>query len=197
MPIRPGSSWGEPLLDPVDVVTLDTGFEVAQQVLESGYGFYRVTDGPDQLSAIGGSPEALTAYVWDIGVVTIDEGRKIGFTSWVSIGKPFHRDSKVVLNIPIYKGNRLSLKAHPNDGKLEGFSFDLDLRARLAFQKRLSSGAHLPHPAVQTQRFKDQTILLQTKQQLIIDGVSVGKANSVSFEIIPDAFTYVAGPNLE
>ncbi len=195
MPISPGSSWGEPIGSVSDVERFNDSYKLAQHVLENGPGLYSAGSSPDLLAAIGGTTSLPTQYVWDLGVVTLDSGVRFGFTSWVSLGRPYRRGSQVVLNIPFYSGDRLSLRSHPNNGSLEAFEFDLGLRHRRQFVDRLKSGAHLPHPSVRSKRFRAENIDLSAPQEVIVDGVSVGKAKSVSFEVIQDAFTYVAGTN--
>lgn len=195
MPISPGSSWGEPLTDISEVEVFDTEYALAQHVLAAGNGLYASLSCPDLLASIGGDAASPTQYIWDLGVVALDTGERFAFTSWVAIGQPYKRRSQIVLNIPIYKGNRLSLRTHPNNGTLEKFEFDLSFRHRRQFVDRLKSGAHLPHPDVSTKRFKTDSVNLRSAQEVIVDGVSVGQAKSASFEVIQDAFSYVAGTN--
>jgi diacylglycerol kinase family enzyme len=82
-------------------------------------------------------------------------------------------------------------RSHPNDGRLDVYdvSPSMPLRDRVAARRRLASGTHVPHPAIDVQRVAAVQVEFDRPTPVWLDGVRVGEGRRLSIRVEPDALT--------
>jgi diacylglycerol kinase family enzyme len=82
-------------------------------------------------------------------------------------------------------------RAHPNDGQLDVVEVDasMGVRARWQARRRLTSGTHVPHPAIRTLRVTARGWTFDDPLRLWVDGVEHGTVRSLGVAIEPDGAT--------
>lgn len=87
-------------------------------------------------------------------------------------------------------GREVLPRCHPNDGIAEALHVDaaMSLRQRYAARRRLRWGTHLPHPDLRVVRGTSLTWEANRALPLLVDGLLVARAHSVSVSVLPDAY---------
>ncbi len=81
-------------------------------------------------------------------------------------------------------------RGHMNDGQFDVIevSASMSIRQRFIAKGRLSTGTHVPHPAVSARTARTQTWEFQKPMNVWIDGVARGRVNRLTVTIEADAF---------
>ncbi|MDE0195761.1 MAG: hypothetical protein OXP08_09460 [bacterium] len=201
MGIRRGGDWGAGGALPDGGVVVSSDGEARGVVEEARRRGEAVPvlglAGGDLCRTLGGSGdlgrlrEGGSVLTCDLGSVLLD-GRIHWFTahlvarrSWLS-GRIL-----VVMNAAFLGRWNLGPRAHPGDGLLDISDADLSLRQRLAAWRRLPAGTHLPHPAIATTRRAAFSTRFERPVPVLLDGVAVGRASTITVRVESDALTVV------
>lgn len=81
-------------------------------------------------------------------------------------------------------------RSHPNDGVAEVLRIDptMPLRQRIAANRRMRTGSHMPHPHLQISRGTSHSWNTPEPLRLVVDGASLGMAVSVVLTVRPDSW---------
>ena len=96
--------------------------------------------------------------------------------------------SLVVMNGQYLRGLDLSPRGHPGDGVAEAQLYALPPAARQAMRRRLTTGAHLPHPAIAIRRARRVVVRSSRPAALEIDGIRVGRITALEITLRPGAY---------
>lgn len=201
MGIRRGRNWGSPgeLPDGGLIVTSDAE---ARQVVEearrrgeplptlglAGGDLCRTLGGTGDLARLrtGGSLLAC-----DLGSVLLD-GRIHWFIAHLIARHTWLGGRTLAVMNAAFLGDwNLGPRAHPGDGLLDISDADLALRQRLAAWRRLPSGTHLPHPDIATSRLGSFSTSFERPVPVLLDGVAVGRARTLTIRVEADALRVV------
>lgn len=202
MTIRKGEAWGVQAPLPPDGAVARTDAEL-HHIVESARRSERTIPtigllGGDLCRTLGGtgdearlhSPAAMT-MVCDLGSVLLD-GRLHWFASSLVARGPWWRGRAYLAMSSSWLGAwNVAPRAHPGDGLLDVFDARVPLGQILAVRGRLRLGAHLPHPAIRTERTAAAQTELERHLPVWLDTVRVGEARSISVRIEADALTVV------
>jgi hypothetical protein len=95
----------------------------------------------------------------------------------------------VVMNAEFVGTWDVAPRGHPNDGRAEVVEVQasMSIRERLAARRRLAIGTHLPHPRISSRSVKGGSWKFERPLVVVVDGCVVGRASSLSVEVVPDA----------
>jgi YegS C-terminal NAD kinase beta sandwich-like domain len=200
--IRKGEAWGAVGALPAGAVTVRSDRE-ARRVVEAAR---RAGDPVPPLVLLGGDlcrtmggrgdearlarGEGLVAPV-DLGSVLLD-GRQHWFVAHLVARRSWWSGRVVAAMNAEFLGRwDVAPRGHPNDGRLDVFDVrdSMPLRDRLAARKRLPTGGHLPHPAVEASRVPAVQVEFERPTPVWLDGERVGEARRLSVRLEPDALT--------
>jgi hypothetical protein len=134
---------------------------------------------------------AATTASCDLGVALLD-GRLHWFVAHVVARRGWWRGRAWVAMNAAYVGSwDLGPRAHPGDGLLDITDATVPVGERLKVRARLAQGAHLPHPALRTQRTRAAQVVLERPLPVRLDGEVVGRFRSISVRVEPDALRIV------
>jgi hypothetical protein len=152
----------------------------------------RTLGGRGDRSRLAPGAEGTRAPV-DLGSVLVD-GRHHWFVAHLVARRSWWRGPIVaVMNAEFLGDWDVAPRAHPGDGLLDvvtvaaGMSFADRLRAR----RRLPAGAHVPHPAITTERRAAVQLGFDRPTPVWLDGVPLGEARNLSVRLEADALTCV------
>ncbi|MEZ5250968.1 MAG: hypothetical protein R2713_17670 [Ilumatobacteraceae bacterium] len=82
-------------------------------------------------------------------------------------------------------------RAHPNDGRLDlvRVRAAMSARDRWRARRRLPSGTHVPHPAIEIRQVSAVELRFEHPMRVWADGVELGSSRRLSLGVEPDAFT--------
>ena len=78
-------------------------------------------------------------------------------------------------------------RAHPGDGYFDLVEARLSLGDRLKARRRLPTGTHVPHPAIQVRKITKTDINFGTTRAIYVDAEPVGAATTMQIECHPEA----------
>jgi hypothetical protein len=202
VPIQKGEPWGQPQPLPPDGVVVRSDAEAREVVTAAR----RAGVDPPVLGLLGGdlcrtlggsgdegrlrSPEAITLPV-DLGAVLVD-GRLHWFVAHLVARRRWWRGRAVVAMNAQYLGEwDVAPRGHPDDGRLEVLEGGLPLGQRLAARRRLPTGTHVPHPAIEQHRVAAHQESFERPTPVWHDGVAVGPARNLSIRVEVDALRCV------
>jgi hypothetical protein len=197
MTVRKGEAWGSPGSLPDRGVVVASDAEAAS-VLEAarreGRPFPPLgLTGGDLCRTLGGRGALSTVVRCDLGEALVD-GRLRYFVAHVVVrGRTLWRGSVVgALNAQYVGEWDVAPRSHPGDGKLDVVEVApaMSLADRWKARRRLPSGTHVPHPAI-TVRQSTALQLDVAGRRVVIDGVAVPSATSLSIRVEPEAVTVV------
>ena len=198
MTVRKGEPWGEPGPLPADAVVVRSDAEARRVVTEARRDQRPVPPlgllGGDLCRTLGGRGDeahlrsgAATTASCDLGVALLD-GRLHWFVAHVVARRGWWRGRAWVAMNAAYVGSwDLGPRAHPGDGLLDITDAMVPVGERLKVRARLAQGAHLPHPALRTQRTRAAQVVLERPLPVRLDGEVVGRFRSISVRVEPDA----------
>lgn len=202
MTIRKGELWGDQGALPRHGVVVRTDREARQVVTAAK----RAGEPAPPLGLLGGdlcrtlggtgdedrlrSPDAMTFPI-DLGAVLVD-GRLHWFVAHVVAKRSWWFGRAVLAMNAQYIGRwDVAPKSHPNDGRLDVLDGDLPLGQRLMARRRLPTGTHVPHPAIEERRVTAVQLEFARSTPIELDGEPIGSARTLSIRIEPDALTCV------
>lgn len=202
MPIRKGEPWGAPGPLPPEGVVVHSDAEARAIVTEARRAGRPVPPlgllGGDLCRTLGGtgdagrlrSADAITMPV-DLGAVLVD-GRLHWFVAHLVARQRWWRGRVVAAMNAQYLGDwDVAPRGHPDDGRLEVLDGALPLGDRWAARRRLRTGTHVPHPAIEQHRVAAHQLEFDLPMPVYLDGEPVGRARTVSVRVEPDALTCV------
>ena len=153
--------------------------------------------GGDLCRTLGGRGEGArlheggTVLTCDVGSVLLD-GRIHWFTAHLVARRSWLFGRVLVVMNAAFVGRwNLGPRAHPGDGLLDISDTSLPLRQRLAAWRRLPSGTHLPHPAIEATRRPAFSTTFERPVPVRLDGVVVGRARQITVRVESEALTVV------
>ncbi len=198
MSLQRGEDWGELAPVPVGVLwaahdhTASAAIAAARRdgadlpaVFLTGGDLARTLGGrgdADHLRARGGTHVRV-----DLGAALVD-GHLYWFLAHLVARRSWLRGRVVVAANAAFIGQwNVAPRAHPGDGRLDVLDSDLRLGDRLRARRRLPSGTHVPHPAIEVRRVAAAQFDFRRPTDIYIDGRSLGPAFSVSVRLEPAA----------
>lgn len=202
MTVERGVDWGEPRPLPADGVVCRSDAE-ARHVVDEARRHNRPIPtlglvGGDLCRTLGGlgderrlrSEAAMTVPV-DLGAALLD-GRLHWFVAHLVARRSWwHGRILVAMNAQYLGRWDLAPRGHPGDGLLDVSDGDLPLGQRLAARRRLPTGTHVPHPAIEQRRVQAFQVELRPELDVYLDGERVGRARNLSVRLEPDALRVV------
>jgi len=198
--VRKGEAWGAVGARPEGAVTVRSDAE-ARRVVEAARRAKEpvpplVLFGGDLCRTMGGRGdesrlargEGLVAPV-DLGSVLLD-GRQHWFVAHLVARRSWWSGRVVAaMNAEFLGPWDVAPRSHPNDGRLDVLDVraSMSWRDRLAARSRLPTGAHLPHPDVETRRAPAVQVEFDRPTPVWLDGERVGEARRLSVRLEPDA----------
>ncbi len=205
MTIRPGQEWGEVLPVPVPAdhsfaSDAALGRWLADEPLPTSR--TALLTGGDLLASVGGPSVAGTRrrYPIDVLRVELDTDSAVG-VAHVVCRRPgpfgwWRGRLLAVVNTSKIGPWDVAPRAHPNDGRFDVVDVDatMTMRARWQARRRLTTGTHVPHPAIAVTRPRDRraTWDFGTTLTVWVDGRRVGRSRSLTITLEPDAATVLA-----
>jgi diacylglycerol kinase family enzyme len=92
------------------------------------------------------------------------------------------------MNGQYLRGFDLSPRGHPGDGVAEAQLYALPPGARRAMRTRLTTGAHLPHPAITIRRARSVLVRALRPAVFEVDGAPAGEVTRLEITIRPAAY---------
>jgi hypothetical protein len=198
--VRKGEGWGEPGWLAEDGVVVHSDAE-ARRVVEAAR---RAGERPPPLGLAGGdlcrtlggrgdvdrlrSGDAARLPV-DLGAVLVD-GRLHWFVAHLVARRSWwHGPVLAAMNAEFLGDWDVAPRAHPNDGLLDMVVVDaaMTLTHRIQAKRRLSTGAHVPHPAIRQSRRPAFRIEFDRPTGVWLDGERIATAANLSVRVEPDA----------
>lgn len=205
MTIRPGDEWGRLVERPDDLVSVGSDREVVEALHRRPAAPVEAAGGDlARTLGIGGSPDRsggraarsmLNEMPIDLVEVSLDGGRPIVACAHVVARSPWYRGHWLrgpilaVMNAEFVGRWDVAPRGHPNDGRVEVFEVEraMSLRHRLAARRRLRSATHVPHPDISTRSVRSHEWSFPQQLDVAVDGRRVGRASSVSVQVLDDA----------
>ena len=195
MNVRKGEDWGERGDVPADAASAGSDREIAEIAAEHRRANRPippiVVTGGDLARTLGSRGEAATGTgtlaTVDLGAVLVD-GKLHWFVAHLIARRSWLRGRVVVAANAAFVGDwNIAPRAHPGDGRLDLLDGDPSLGDRLKARRRMSTGTHLPHPAISVRRVEAVQIDLDRPTPIHLDGHSIGPASSLSIRVEPNA----------
>lgn len=204
MTIRKGEEWGTRIVAPEQLILLPDDAHLVQMdstatgVLTGGDIHYTLGSPPPVLS--GADCTQLKVDAMQV-LITLANGkvRTELAASCIEIGQftpRIGRSSRYVCisNAGIVKGRNLAPRAHPNDGVLDvlEISQDISFRNRLQAYKRASTGTHIPHPDIRTNRHSECEYFNHGGNEVLrLDHAKIPSWQSIHITVLPDYWKIV------
>jgi diacylglycerol kinase family enzyme len=129
----------------------------------------------------------------DLGSVLLD-GRQYWFVAHlVARGSWWRGRVFAAMNAQFLGTWDVAPRGHPNDGRLDVFdvSATMTVRDRLAARRRLPTGTHVPHPAVDVTSSAAVQVAFDPPLSVWLDGTAMGPVRHASVRVEPDALTVI------
>jgi diacylglycerol kinase family enzyme len=202
--VRKGEGWGEPGQLAEDGIVVHSDAE-ARRVVERAR---RAGERPPPLGLAGGdlcrtlggrgdvarlrSREAARLPV-DLGAVLLD-GRLHWFVAHLVARRSWWRGPLLAAMNAEFLGDwNVAPRAHPNDGLLDMVvvGAEMTLPDRIQARRRLPTGGHVPHPAIEQSRRPAFQIEFDRPTVVWLDGERVTATTNLSVRVEPDALICV------
>ena len=129
----------------------------------------------------------------DLGSVLLD-GRQHWFVAHLIARRSWWRGRVVgVMNAQHLGAWDVAPRAHPDDGLLDvvDVAASMSRRERWQARRRLHSGTHVPHPAIDVERVAAWQTTFDPPLHVWLDGTAMGEVRSLSVRVEPDALLLV------
>ncbi|HEY5153889.1 MAG TPA: hypothetical protein VIJ47_04085 [Acidimicrobiales bacterium] len=202
MTIEKGKAWGQARPLPVDGVVVHSDAEARAAITTAR----RRGDvlptlgllGGDLCRTLGGTGDearlrssAAMTFPCDLGIVEIG-GEELVFVAHLIARRTWWFGRQVAVMNAQWLGRwDLGPRSHPNDGLLDLTDGTLPLGQRLEARRRLHTGTHVPHPALDTRRAPTFTLDLDPALGVWLDGQRVARAGHLEVRCEPDALHVV------
>jgi YegS C-terminal NAD kinase beta sandwich-like domain len=192
MTIKPGEPWGREVERPADLVVVSSDAEAVRVALEDT-GHPVGLSGGDLFTTLGapGARTPVLAVEIDAIRVDLDGGGEHLAIAHVIARRSWWRGPLIAaMNVDRLGAWNVAPRAHPNDGVFDvvEVSSSMSIRDRWTARTRLSTGTHLPHPAIATRRCTEASWDFDRPIRVWIDGVEVGSTSALSLALVPDRF---------
>ena len=199
MTIRKGQDWGHigPVPEGLVVVTDDAelfallnGPNPPPEVGLAGGDLARTVGASGDRARLDEGASAVVLPV-DVGVAVHDGGTH-RFSAHAVARRSWWIGPVVgVLNAQFVGVWDVAPRSHPNDGWLDVVEVDpsMGVRQRWSARRRLPTGAHVPHPAIRTQRVRDAEWTFRQPVRLWLDDVGFAATTHLRVRVEPDALT--------
>jgi hypothetical protein len=204
MTVRKGEGYGEPGILAEHGVVVHSDAE-ARRIVERAR---RSGERPPPLGLAGGdlcrtlggrgdvarlrSGDAVRLPV-DLGAVLVN-GRLHWFVAHLVARRSWWRGPLLAAMNAEFLGDwDVAPRAHPNDGLLDIVVVGpgMNVMDRIKARRRLPTGGHVPHPAIEQSRRPAFQIEFDRPTQVWLDGERIGPATNLSVRIEPDALICV------
>jgi hypothetical protein len=202
--VRKGEGWGEPGRLAEDGIVAHSDAEVRRVVERARRAGQRPPPlglaGGDLCRTLGGrgdvarlrSGEAARLSV-DLGAVLLD-GRLHWFVAHLVARRSWWRGPLLAAMNAEFLGDwDVAPRAHPNDGLLDlvAVGAEMTLTDRIKARRRLSTGGHVPHPAIAQSRRPAFQIEFDRPAGVWLDGERVAAVTKLAVRVEPDALICV------
>jgi len=194
MSVRRNEDWGELGKMPADTIVATSDREVSRLVERAwrddaalpevglaGGDLRRALGGRRNARRLQGDDDVLVAMI-DVGSVIVN-GQRFAFVAQV-IARSRRWTSPVfaVMNSEWLGDWIVAPRAHPGDGYFDLVEARLSLGDRLKARRRLPTGTHVPHPAIQVRKITNTEIGFGATRMIYVDGELVGAATAMQIE---------------
>ena len=95
----------------------------------------------------------------------------------------------MVSNVDFIGDWHVAARTHPNDGRADSCSWgsDFSIRDRWEARRRLPSGTHVPHPAIDTRSFRERSWSFDESLDVLVDGRRRGSTRHLTVAVEADA----------
>src|SRR5205085_9583042 len=117
--------------------------------------------------------------------------RRAGSVEIEVVGRPWFAGASttvVLANGQVLRGADIVPRGHPGDGRWEVQVYELRRRERRAMRRRLTTGAHVPHPRIRSRTARRVEIGAPHDWALEVDGVRAEPVRTLMCEVVPAAF---------
>jgi hypothetical protein len=199
--IRKGDEWGRigPVPDDLGVARTDADLHaMIERARRSAAAIPPLMLlGGDLMKALGGTtqgpPTGRDMAILPVDVVRVQAGLRTGwFAAHLVARRSWWRGEVVaVMNSQFLGSWDVAPRGHPNDGRFEVVRVApaMSVRERIGARRRLRSGTHVPHPAIDMRATSATTISFVRPLRLWLDGEAWGQADSITLTVEPDALT--------
>ena len=203
MTVRRGATWGSAAPLPPGAPVVRTDAELRTLVERAR----RAGEPPPTVGLLGGDlcrtvggtgsterlrSDAATTLPVDVVRVVLDDEREHWFVAHLGArARGRWGWSCVAMNAQWLGDWDLGPRSHPGDGLVDITSGALPLGDRWEARRRMPSGTHLPHPALQTERCSATTLEFPVSRTVHLDRVAVGRARVAVLEVEADAVLVV------
>ena len=201
MTIRKGSEYGSSQPLPPDAPVVSTDAELHDVVARARQeGTLPITVGllgGDLCRTLGGTGDrdrlvSTSAQTFPVDLVLAScDGAIIPVVSHLIVGRLFGSHFTAIMNAQWFEDLDLGPRSHPGDGIVDITSGELPPRQRFLARRRAKSGTHLPHPLLTHRRLDSFTLHFDAPIPIRIDNFLSLRAQNISIEVQPDAFSVV------
>ena len=134
-----------------------------------------------------------TRVVADLGSVRINDGECVSagrqwFAAHLVARRSWWRGRLLLVANASFMGDwNVAPRAHPGDGRLHVLDAQPSAAVRWAARQRLSSGTHVPHPAITQRRVAEAQFELDPPLDVYLDGIKLVRASSLTVAVVPAA----------
>ena len=82
-------------------------------------------------------------------------------------------------------------RSHPNDGRVDVLDASMPIGERLKARRRLRTGPHVPHPAIEEHRVAAWATTFDPPLNVWLDGEQCGPVRDLAVRVEPDALSVV------
>ncbi len=190
MTIRRGEDWGEAVAAPAGLVEVTTDADAAESVAAGRP--VRLCGG-DLWATLGAQTRDTTVVRFPVDLLHVEaDGRSLTAVAHVVARTSWWRGPLLAVMNADHLGRwDVAPRAHPNDGYADVVEVDPAMGARARWQawRRLSTGAHLPHPLLHNRRITAESWTFTRPLRLWVDGVARGTVRSLRVTVEPDGAT--------
>ncbi len=127
----------------------------------------------------------------DLVSVLLD-GRQHWFVAHLVARRSWWRGRIVaVMNAQWHGSFDVAPRSHPNDGRVDVLDAHMPIGERLKARRRLRTGTHVPHPAIEEHRVVAWATTFNPPLSVWLDGERCGPVRDLAVRVEPDALSVV------